>query len=188
MNLSYEVQDADVLALRRLYQSLPEGKKQIRREYVSGLTAASCVLGAFFFIPRAARLGLPLLALPILSAIVVVVWSLTYRWMLKHADHTFVAARRGSATGPHKMTLTPEGVHEDRPQGTVFHRWGVVKSVLDWPDHLFIHLGNDGTYVIPKRDLAPAEASLFLKTATDLWDASMSHESKGRLLRNSSLE
>jgi hypothetical protein len=44
MKIRYEVQDADLVALRRLYQSLPEGRRQIRREYLSALGAGLVVV------------------------------------------------------------------------------------------------------------------------------------------------
>ena len=176
MKLRYEVQDSDVVALRRLYQSLPEGRRQIRREYITALGAGLAVVGFLFFVPAGPCLQLPSLAFPIALVGGFLLVSLTYWYMLRRADRTFVAAHHEIATGPHQMTLSEEGIYEERPQGHVFHRWAVVEDVVDWPDQVFIRLGRHGTYIIPKRG-ATAEASAFAKAATELWTTSR----KGRL-------
>ena len=176
MRLPYEVHDTDVVALRRLYQSLPEGRRQIRREYLTALGAGLVAVGFLFFVPAGPCLQLPPMALPIALLAASVIASLTYWYMLKRADTAFVAAHHDVATGTHEMTLTEEGIHEERPYGAVFHRWTVVEDVVDGPEHVFIRLGRHGTYIIPKRG-SPAEASAFARSASELWSASR----KGRL-------
>ena len=169
MTVRYTVADADLLAVRRLHQSRPEGRREILREYISGFLAASVVLAAFFLIPRASRADLPLVALPILLGITFVLWTPFYLYLLRRADGRVVALRHESATGGHEMTLTAEGIQEVRPQGTVFHRWAFVNDVCDRPTHLFILVGQDGTYVVPKRDLSIEDRVSFPRAAFEFW-------------------
>jgi hypothetical protein len=172
MTVRYTVVDADLLALRRLYQSRPEGRRAILREYVVGFLGACVGLATLSLVPWAVRRDVPLVAIPILLAAVFVVYTPFYLYLLRRADARCVATWRETAAGAHEMTLSDEGVHEVRPQGTMSHRWAFVQDICDRPEHLFILVGQNGTYTVPKRDLSVQDRASLPRVALEFWKAS----------------
>ena len=114
MTFRYTVADADLLAVRRFHRSRPEGRKEVSREYVGGLLGG-CVAGAaLVLVPWARTEDVPLTGALALLGAVLVVWTLLYLYLLRHADARLVKQKREVSCGDHQLTLSPEGVQEIR--------------------------------------------------------------------------
>jgi hypothetical protein len=163
----------DLRALRRFFLRSPPGRDVILWEYFSVALAGfapyfvlSDVLESrlHIWIPSEYVVGLALLQLTL--------WSLLYLWSFQRASRILIARSAEVASGHHRLTLSERGVHEQRPQGEISHHWSAVTAVHDQPAHIFIAVGPDGHYVVPKRAFPTlAAAAEFVGEASRLKSA-----------------
>ena len=152
LTLRYTVGREDIVALRRMCQTRPEGRQAIIREYLSWLTVM-CVVGGALLFGVTARHEVPLV--PIVAGVVcaVAAYSGWYWYALRRADAAFVNQVLPAAGGAHEMSLTEDGIRERRAESETFHRWPTVREIQERAEHIFVLLAGGGVYTIPKRDL-----------------------------------
>jgi hypothetical protein len=104
-----------------------------------------------------------LIVMPLSVVAALVVWHLYYRHALEKAGRRLLAAHGRVALGAHSLTISPEGIREERPHGSVAHRWSAVDDMGTTKDHIFVSVGGDGIYVVPRRSLEALADASFLQ-------------------------
>lgn len=161
MELEYQVTHQDVVALHRFIQQSPGVRSTDRALYMGGLFVCLVpYLSLTWFLFKRFAAATPLGPLTIYGLVALGVWTGQYFVLRRHprgADLTRTVVAN-AALGNHFMRTTSKGVLELRPQGESLHYWKAVVGVHEQPEHVFISVGADGYYVVPKRSFLDGDA------------------------------
>ena len=169
MRVESDITIEDLRAVRR---------RLLRTSAVQQAAATEFVIGAFLgFVPygvmAAAARAEPGCVMPPryvlgLAAAQLGVWTILYAVALWTSIGRSARHFACVATGRHVLSLSEGGIHEVRPQGDVTHVWSAVTELYDEPKHIFIAVGADGHYIIPKRSFVAGGEAEFVARVCEL--------------------
>lgn len=103
------------------------------------------------------------------------VWLSLFKVFRKYSKNAFLSSSR-AILQPKTVTITPEGVREERRLGMSFTPWKGITAIDDQKNLLLFYIDQYSAYVIPKNDFdAPEDAQKFLDQARTYWKDAREH-------------
>ncbi|MGF1449014.1 MAG: YcxB family protein [Opitutales bacterium] len=167
MTFRYSIELADQLAFTRYHLAHSERVKRHKRKGLLVMVPLFlCIAAALAFLPGYWAL---FALLPVgLTAVYLWGYSAAYeRWVLLKTEE--MAAKDGGRRfgREQKITILPEGIAVDTPDGTQGLRWNQIREVVIDREHIFLYFNEVNALIIPE---ARVEGAPFEQVAATIQD------------------
>jgi len=82
-------------------------------------------------------------------------------WIRASAAAVFKGHATQHVFGAYRLSLLPDGIHEEGPSASHRHSWSAVEALVETVEHFFLPVGGGQAYVIPRRGLSPDTSTAF---------------------------
>ena len=161
MEIEYQFGEADLLAFSEYHVAHSTPNREVRRRQTYGYAVLLAVFGLILLLFGGTALAIAFLLLgpP---------WIVYWPWRVKQVQRRQLLARYREAKNPALdvpvvLSVDEEGLTCVSSTSRSRMSFAAVQRVADTPDHVFVYLGPEQAFIVPRRRVSRGDVDIFVQ-------------------------